>query len=63
MQIVIDAEFKRLIPALLPEEFKQLEANILLDGEIKEPLAIWKTKGENILLDGHNRYKIAENKA
>ena len=32
----------------------------MVDGEIKEPLAIWKTKNENILLDGHNRYKIAE---
>ena len=32
----------------------------MVDGEIKEPLAIWKTKNENILLDGHNHYKIAE---
>jgi hypothetical protein len=55
-----DPEFKRLIPSLLPEEFKQLEANILQDGEIKEPLAVWKTDGKNILLDGHNRHKIAE---
>lgn len=60
MQITIDAEFKRLIPALLPEEFKQLEANILQDGEIKEPLAVWKTEGKNVLLDGHNRFKISE---
>ena len=56
MQLTIDNEFKRLIPALLPEEFKQLEANILQDGEIKEPLAVWK----GVLLDGHNRNKIAE---
>ena len=60
MIIHIDAEFKRLIPALLPDEFKQLESNILQDGEIKEPLAIWKTPEGNTLLDGHNRYKIAE---
>lgn len=59
-QLTIDNEFKRLIPTLLPEEFKQLESNILQDGEIKEPLAIWKTEGKSILLDGHNRYKIAE---
>jgi N6-adenosine-specific RNA methylase IME4 len=56
LQLTIDNEFKRLIPALLPEEFKQLEANILQDGEIKEPLAVW----EGVLLDGHNRNKIAE---
>jgi N6-adenosine-specific RNA methylase IME4 len=60
MQIAIDSEFKRLIPALLPEEFRQLEANILQDGEITVPLAIWKSGGKNILLDGHNRFKIAE---
>src|SRR5208337_1503797 len=60
MIIHIDAEFKRLIPALLPDEFKQLESNILQDDEIKEPLAIWKTPEGNTLLDGHNRYKIAE---
>ena len=56
MQIVIDNEFRRIIPALLPEEFKQLEANILQDGEIKSPLIIWN----DVLLDGHNRYVIAE---
>jgi len=59
MTLVIDDEFKSLIPALLPEEFKQLEMNILQDGEIKEPLAIWKTDKVNLLLDGHNRYKVA----
>ncbi len=56
MQITIDNEFKRLIPVLLPEEFKQLEVNILQDGAIKMPLAVWG----NILLDGHNRLTIAE---
>lgn len=60
MQITIDAEFKRLIPALLPEEFKQLEANILQDG-CRDPLSVWKTDGKTILLDGHNRFKICEN--
>jgi N6-adenosine-specific RNA methylase IME4 len=57
--LTIDAEFKHLIPALLPEEFKQLEANILRDG-CQEPLAIWNHGGETILIDGHNRYKICE---
>lgn len=56
----LDAEFKRLIPALLPDEFKQLEANILQDGEIRNPLVIWRTGGQNILIDGHNRLKISE---
>jgi N6-adenosine-specific RNA methylase IME4 len=38
----------------LPEEFKQLEINILEDGKCTEPLTVWG----NILVDGHNRYKI-----
>jgi N6-adenosine-specific RNA methylase IME4 len=55
MQIRIDPEFNTLIPALLPTEFAQLEANIIRDG-CHEPLSIWD--GEGILVDGHNRYKI-----
>jgi len=57
--LTIDAEFERLIPGLRPEEFKQLEANILRDG-CQEPLAVWKTDGKNILLDGHNRFVLCE---
>jgi hypothetical protein len=59
MNIHIEQEFKKLIPALAPEEYRQLEANILRDG-VKEPLSIWKFEGKNILIDGHNRYAICE---
>jgi N6-adenosine-specific RNA methylase IME4 len=52
--IVIREEFKKLIPALTAEEFKQLEANILSEG-IRDPLVLWK----GYLVDGHNRYAIA----
>jgi hypothetical protein len=52
--VKIDAEFKKLIPALSGDEFSQLEANILHDG-IREPLVVWN----DILIDGHNRYEIA----
>ena len=51
----IDNEFKNLIPPLTDEEFAQLEENILRDG-IREPLVIWN----DILIDGHNRYAIAQ---
>ena len=40
MNIVIDPEFKELIPPLTDDEFKQLEANLLRDG-CKEPLTVW----------------------
>jgi hypothetical protein len=48
-------KFKELIPALTNEEFIQLEENILKDG-IREPLVLWNNK----LIDGHNRYEIAQ---
>ena len=52
--IKIKDDFKKLIPALTAEEFKQLEKNILKDG-IRDPLVLWN----NYLIDGHNRYQIA----
>jgi len=52
--IEIKEEFKKLIPALTAEEFKQLEENILKDG-IRDPLVLWN----RYLIDGHNRYQIA----
>lgn len=55
MNIVIDPEFQELIPPLTDDEFKQLEANLLRDG-CKEALTVW----DDILIDGHNRYKICQ---
>ena len=52
--IKIKDDFKKLIPALTAEEFKQLEENILKDG-IRDPLVLWN----NYLIDGHNRFEIA----
>ena len=52
--IVIREDFKKLIPALTVEEYKQLEANILSEG-IRDPLVVWN----GYLVDGHNRYTIA----
>jgi len=53
MQIL--QELESLIPSLSNEEFKQLERNILEEG-IREPLITWN----GILIDGHNRYRIAQ---
>ena len=53
-EIIIDPEFESLIPPLSKEEFDQLEENIKQDG-IRDTLKTWK----GILIDGHNRYKIA----
>ena len=51
--MIIDPEFKALIPPLAPEELAQLEANIIADG-CRDPLVTWR----GILIDGHNRFAI-----
>ena len=51
----IRKDFEELIPPLSPEEFEQLEKNILEEG-IRDPLVVW----DGTLIDGHNRYKIAQ---
>lgn len=59
MSIFIDKEFESLIPPLSEDEFKQLEENILRDG-IRDPICLWKdAAGKDILIDGHNRFKIS----
>jgi hypothetical protein len=52
--ILIKDEFKKLIPALTVEEFKQLEQNCLDEG-IREKIITWN----GFIIDGHNRYEIA----
>ena len=51
----IKEEFKKLIPALTVEEFKQLENNCLAEG-IREKIITWN----GVIIDGHNRYEIAQ---
>jgi len=53
--IKINEDFKRLIPALTQEEYKQLENNILKEG-IREKIITWN----GFIIDGHNRYEIAQ---
>ncbi len=55
--VIIDEEFRSLIPSLRQEEFLQLEANITNEG-CREPLVVWE--GYKILIDGHHRHRICE---
>lgn len=55
MNIVIDREFRDLIPPLMPEEYEGLERSIVADG-CRDALVLWG----DILIDGHNRYEICE---
>lgn len=49
----IDKEFNKLIPPLRVEEFDGLKESIKKEG-CRDPLIVWN----NIIIDGHNRYKI-----
>ena len=51
----IKEEFKKLIPPLSEEEFNQLEQNCLKEG-IRESILVWN----DFIIDGHNRYEIAQ---
>ena len=57
INLKIDPEFQSQIPPLTDDEFKQLEENILKEGKLLSPLIVWN----NTLVDGHNRYTIAQN--
>ena len=52
----IDPEFQGKIPPLTFEELNQLEANILRDGRIINPIIV----GRSLIVDGHNRFTIAK---
>lgn len=51
--MIIDKEFESLIPPLTNEEYSGLEASIIAEG-CRDALVCWN----DILIDGHNRYKI-----
>ncbi len=55
--IVIDPEFRDLIPPLTPDERQGLEADIQREGCL-DRLKVWRTEEGDILLDGHNRREI-----
>lgn len=50
----IDPEFQSKIPPLTAEERSQLEANILEEGRLLNPLIVWNS----FIVDGHNRFEI-----
>ena len=56
MDLKIDPEFADMIPPLTPEEYEQLEANILAEGAVLSPLIVWN----GVIVDGHNRYRIIQ---
>jgi len=56
--IVIKEELKLLIPPLKEEELVLLKESIKREG-VRDPLLLWKSpEKEDILVDGHNRYRL-----
>ena len=55
-ELKIDPEFEKVIPPISLAEFVRLEDNILADGQINTPIAVWN----GVIVDGHNRYKILQ---
>ena len=51
--LIIDPEFRDLIPPLNEEELKLLETSIVADG-CESPLIVWN----GVIVDGHNRYAV-----
>ena len=56
--MVVDPEFRSLIPPLSPEEYNMLEENIISDGIVHDPIIVWA--GHDIIVDGHNRFSILQ---
>ena len=54
-ELTIDEEFARLIPPLAEDEYKGLEESIITEG-CREAIIVWG----NIIVDGHNRYRICQ---
>lgn len=55
-ELKINPEFEEIIPPISPDEFTQLEDNIVAEGELLMPIIIWK----GFIIDGHSRYKILQ---
>jgi len=51
--IIIDKEFRSLLPVLDKETYRRLEENIIENG-CRDALVIWN----DVLIDGYNRYQI-----
>ena len=51
--IIIDEEFKSLLPALDEKTYEMLEENLIENG-CRDALILWN----GVLIDGHNRYEI-----
>ena len=57
LNLNINEELRDLLDILTEDETKELEASVLKEG-IRDAIVVWKE--ENAILDGHNRYRLAQ---
>jgi hypothetical protein len=55
-EVVLDKEFKALLPAMSDEEQALLREAVNRDAGFTDPIIVWLEQG--ILIDGYNRYEI-----
>lgn len=55
-ELIIDPEFRNLVPPLSSAEYDLLEENIVAENRVIDPIIVWG----NIIVDGHNRYSILQ---
>lgn len=58
-ELTIDDEFKDLMHPSSLDEYNNLKESILKEG-VRDRIVVWKTDGEKLILDGHNRYEICQ---
>ena len=61
VKLQIDREFRGLMRELSEEEFAGLEAEIVSDGRVRDPIVYWMETGSTkaLVIDGMNRLEIA----
>lgn len=60
LDLHISDDLVAILPALNSEEESQLEANILEDGRVTDPILFWNDGKRNVIVDGMHRFKIAK---
>ena len=62
-ELHISKRLKALLPPLTKEERKQLEANLVADGRVIDPILFWYDGTKKFIVDGMHRYQIATKNA
>jgi hypothetical protein len=58
MELLVDKRIQNALHPLTHDEYKTLEANCVAAGRVLDSIKVWGDTG--IIVDGHNRYKIAQ---